>query len=96
MADDYGPTYITVVSEDGEEYQLEHIDTILLDKQEYMAFLPADMDEDDENFGYVFLKLVEENGEEFFCNIEDDILGCCAAFDETSGHVRYHAVEFSG
>ena len=37
----------------------------------YMAFVPADMDEDDEDFGLILLKVIEENGEEILADIDD-------------------------
>ena len=37
----------------------------------YMAFLPTDMDEDDEEYGLIILKVIEENGEEILGSIDD-------------------------
>ena len=39
---------------------------------DYLAALPADMDEDDPDFGIILLKIMEENGEELFGSIDDD------------------------
>ena len=47
------------------------LDTLELDGETYMAFLPADMDENSEDYGIVLLKTVEENGEEMFVTIDD-------------------------
>ena len=40
--------------------------------QEYSAFLPADMDEDEPDYGYIILRIEEENGEELFCSVDDE------------------------
>ena len=72
MENEYGNDFVTVVDEDGNEIELEHLDTAEIDGELYMAFVPADMDEDDEDFGLIILKVVEEDGEEAFVTIEDE------------------------
>jgi uncharacterized protein YrzB (UPF0473 family) len=71
MDDEYGSSYITLEDDDGNEIELEHLDTIEFENQEYMVFLPADMDEDNPDFGLIILKTVEENGEEILADVED-------------------------
>ena len=70
MDSEFGGDIYSISDEDGTEYQLEHLDTIEIDGVYYMAFLPADMDEDDPDYGFVFLK--QEDGEEFFQNLTDE------------------------
>ena len=36
-----------------------------------MAFVPADMDEDDEDFGLILLKVIEQDGESLLADIDD-------------------------
>jgi len=72
MKDNYGNDYLTLTDDEGNEFELEHLDTIELNNQIYMAFLPADMDEDDEDFGLVILKVVEEENEDFLVSIDDE------------------------
>jgi len=74
MSNDFGNDFITVSDEDGNDFVLEHLDTIEIDDTFYMAFLPADMDEDDDDFGLVILKVTEEDGEEILTTIDDDDL----------------------
>ena len=70
MSEDYGNDFITVISEeDGSEFVLEHLDTVEIDDVYYMAFVPADMDEDDEDFGLVILKAISQGDDD-----DDDIL----------------------
>jgi uncharacterized protein YrzB (UPF0473 family) len=72
MISDFGNDYVTISDDDGNEFELEHLDTIELDGNYYMAFLPADMDEDDDNFGLIILKKAERGGEELLVTIDDD------------------------
>ena len=37
-----------------------------------MAFVPADMDEDDEDFGLILLKVIQQDGEELLADIDDE------------------------
>lgn len=67
---DFGADIYTITDEDGNEYNLEHVDTYEENGVFYLAFLPADMSEDDEDYGIVLLKQVE--GEEELQNLDDD------------------------
>ena len=65
MSEDFGPNFITLTDEDGNEFELEYIDALEVDGQTYMAFFPAvEEDEaDEEDLGLVirwYDKLVKE------------------------------------
>ncbi len=72
MDEEYGASYITIEDDEGNEFELEHLDTIQFEKQEYMVFLPADMDEDNPDFGFIILRVVESNGEQGFESVDDE------------------------
>ncbi len=72
MSEEYGSDYITIVDEDGHEFELEHLETLEFEGETYMAFLPADMDENDEDYGIIILKSVVENGEEVLGSVDDE------------------------
>lgn len=72
MSDDYGSDFITVTDEDGNDFELEHLGTLEYQDNTYMAFVPADMDEDDEDFGLILLRAIEENGEQLLADIDDE------------------------
>jgi uncharacterized protein YrzB (UPF0473 family) len=72
MSDEYGGDLVTITDDDGNESVLEHLDTIEIGDDLYMAFVPADMDEDDEDYGMILLKVIEENGEQLFASIDDE------------------------
>jgi len=72
MDEDLGSSFITIEDEDGNEFELEQLATMEYNGQEYSAFLPADMDEDDPDYGYIILRIEEENGEELFCSVDDE------------------------
>ena len=75
MSDMFGGDYITIADEEGNEFELERLDVMDLDGESYTVFVPADienMDVDDPDYGLIFLRNREENGEEFFDSIDDD------------------------
>ncbi len=72
MDSDFGPNYVTIEDDEGNEYELEHLSTLEFEGKEYMVFLPADMDEDDPDYGFVILQVEEADGEEQFVSVDDD------------------------
>ena len=75
MSEEFGPDFITVTDEDGNDIELEMLDDLEYNGQTYMAFCPAveeGADEDSEDYGLVILKTIEENGEELFCSVDDE------------------------
>lgn len=62
MNSEYGGDIITISDEDGNNYELEHLDTIELDGLYYLAFLPVNDGKDEEDLGMVILK--SEKGED--------------------------------
>ncbi len=72
MSEGYGPDFVSVTDDEGNEFELEHLGTLEHEGQEYMAFVPADMDEDDEDFGLILLKVIEEDGESLLADIDDE------------------------
>lgn len=71
MSEEYGNNYVLLTDEDGNEVEFEHIDTVEVDGQMYMAFIPAQLAVDEEA-EVVILKVVEEDGEEVLVSVEDD------------------------
>jgi len=74
MDENYGGSFITIEDDEGHEIEMEILDTLEHEGEEYVLFLPADMDEDDPDFGYVILQIVEVDGEEQFQDVEDQEL----------------------
>lgn len=72
MNNEYGSDYITIVDDEGNEFELEHLDTVEFENNMYMAFLSADIDEDDDDFGIIILKVIKENGEELLGSVDDE------------------------
>lgn len=81
MSEAFGPDFITVTDEDGNEFELEHLDTLEYNGQTYMAFFPAVEGEDgeatqdvdlDEEYGLIILKVVEEDGEEQLSTLDSE------------------------
>ena len=53
MKEDYGNDFVTIIDDEGNEFELELLDTIDYNGESYAAFLPTDMDEDDPDYGLV-------------------------------------------
>lgn len=71
MADEYGSDFLTIVDEDGNEYELEVLTTLEWNGSSYMAVIPASAGDEDE-LEVSILKSVEEDGESILCAIEDE------------------------
>ena len=76
MSEEYGANFITVTDEEGNEFELEHLDTIEFQGQTYLAFFPAGQDgeeaQNEEEMGLVILKAIQENGEEILSTLDSD------------------------
>ena len=73
MSEEFGSDFITIIDDDGQEFELEVLDEMNYNGETYVAFLPADMKEDDPDYGIIILRSVEdENGDELFESIDDE------------------------
>ena len=83
MSEEFGPDFITVTDEDGNEFELELVDTLEHNGVTYHAMFPAvaeneetgepvDIDADDEEYGLIIMKVVEDNGEELLSTLDND------------------------
>lgn len=71
MDDLYGSDFMTIVDEDGTEYELEILSTLEYNGCTYHAVIPAGS-EDESSLEVSILKSVEEDGEPLLCAIEDE------------------------
>ena len=71
MADTYGSDFISIVDDDGNEFELEVLTTLDYNGCSYMAVVPAD-ESDEENLEVSILKSTEEDGEPILSIIEDE------------------------
>ena len=71
MADEYGSDFMTIVDEDGTEYELEILSTLEYNGFTYLAVTPAGANEDAE-VEVSILKSVDEDGESILSAIEDE------------------------
>ena len=71
MADEYGSDFITIVDEDGTEFELEVLDSIEYNGETYLAVILAGSE--DEDMEVSILKSVDEDGEPILCAVEDEI-----------------------
>ena len=71
MADEYGSDFITIVDEDGTEFELEVLSSIEYNGETYLAVTLAGAE--DANLEVSILKSVEEDGEAILCAVEDEV-----------------------
>lgn len=73
MADEFGSDFITIVDEDGTQYELEVLTTLEYNNYTYLAVIPAvSGDFEQTDYQVSILKSVEEDGEDILCAIEDE------------------------
>lgn len=83
MSEEFGPDFISVTDEDGNEFELELVDSLEYNGVTYHAMFPAvaedeetgepvDVDADDEEYGLVIMKVIQENGEELLSTPDSD------------------------
>ena len=70
--DQYGSDFITIVDDDGAEYELEVLSTLEYNGETYMAVIPAAESQEELELEVSILKSVEEDGESILCTIEDE------------------------
>ena len=83
MSEEFGPDFISVTDEDGNEFELELVDTLEHNGITYFALFPAvgedeetgepiDVAAVDEEYGLVIMTAIEENGEEILSTPDSD------------------------
>ena len=75
MSEEFGPDFITVTDEDGNDIELELLDVLEHKGTTYMAFFPAVLEgteEDSDEYGMVILKSIQENGEELLSTLDSE------------------------
>ena len=70
MADQYGSDFMTIVDEDGTEFELEVLATLEYNGYTYLAVIPAGAEEADLEIS--ILKSVDEDGESILCVLDDE------------------------
>ena len=71
MENEFGSDFMTIVDEDGTEYELEILSTLDYNGFTYLAVIPAGSEEE-EDLQISILKSVDEDGESILCAIEDE------------------------
>lgn len=67
--------YIVNLSDDeGNDFNLEVVGEVEYNEDSFVVFLPADLDENDPDYGYVILRSVEDGDELDFESVDSDEL----------------------
>ena len=77
MSEDFGPNFVTLTDDEGNDVELEYVDALEYNGTTYMAFFPvveegSEDEENEEEYGLVILKSQMENGEEFLVTVDDE------------------------
>ncbi len=73
MAEEYGSDFMTIVDEDGTEYELEVLATLEYNGLTYLAVIPAVDEDEEQDLEISILKSEDdEDGEPMLCAIEDE------------------------
>ena len=75
MNNEYGPNFITLTDDEGNDIDLEYVDALEMDGVTYMAFFPVvedGADEDSDEYGLVILKSVMVKGEEMLSTLDSE------------------------
>jgi len=71
--EEFGPDLISIIDDEGNEFELEVLESLEYKGQSYMAFLPTDMDEDDPDYGMIILRVIlEESGEILYEDVDNE------------------------
>ena len=70
--DEYGSDFITIVDEDGTEFELEVLTSLEYNGETYLAVTLATDDEDAELEVSILKSVEEDDGESTLCAIEDE------------------------
>ena len=69
MADQYGSDFISVMDDEGKEYEFEVLSTLEYNGNEYLAAIPVG---EELNPEVIVFKSIEEDGDPILCIIEDE------------------------
>ena len=72
MSEEYGNDFVTLIDEDGNEVEFEHIDTVEYEGVTYLAFIPAELSVEEDAEVVIMQVVTNENGEELLEGVEDD------------------------
>ena len=72
MSEEYGNDFVTLIDEDGNEVEFEHINTVEYEGVTYLAFIPAELSVEEDAEVVIMQVVTDENGEELLEGVEDD------------------------
>ena len=77
MSEEFGPNFVTLTDDEGNDVELEYVDALEFNGTTYMAFFPvmeedSEEEENEEEYGLIILKSQMENGEEFLVTVDDE------------------------
>ena len=64
--------FISLTDDEGATFKLEVLGEVEFGEDVYGVFLPTDMDEDDPDYGFVILQVIDNGGEVEYASVDDE------------------------
>ena len=64
--------FISLTDDEGATFKLEVLGEVEFGEDVYGIFLPTDMDEDDPDYGFVILQVIDNGGEVEYASVDDE------------------------
>ena len=74
MSEEYGNDFVTLIDEDGNEVEFEHIDTVEYEGVTYLAFIPAELSVEEDSELVIMHVEPDEIGEELLVGVVVDVI----------------------
>ena len=91
MSEEYGNDFVTLIDEDGNEVEFEHIDTVEYEGVTYLAFIPAELSVEEDAEVVIMQVVTDENGEELLEGVEDDDIADAVQNQRSTGLPAYRS-----
>ena len=64
--------FISLTDDEGATFKLEVLGEVEFGQDVYGVFLPTDMDEEDPDYGFVILQVIDNGGEVEYASVDDE------------------------
>lgn len=68
----FGNDFVVLTDEEGNEFELEHLDTLEKNGETYFAFIRAQIDLEDEGELIILKTVLDDDGQEALITVDDD------------------------
>ncbi len=72
MSEEYTPDLVQLTDDEGKQYDFEVLDAVEVNSNNYVALTPVEDTDELDTSALVIMKEIEEDGELYYLDIEDD------------------------